>query len=316
MTLDLVYGLILEVMLPIAFLVGAGAVWQWRGKYVSATALRRALNSVVLYFFSPALIFSIAASTPISPELLSVPLLVGSGLLISGAILYLLLYKSTLFGGLNRATRAVLMLSGMFGNVLFVGIPVLTYLYGESAQRYPAYTDMLASIPLVWSVGVWVCVRLGATPGNEGISVWGTMLLQPPLWGFIAGLAVQQSGWSLLPLINATKLVGSATVPSMLFVVGLSIPWGKLRPSSAVLTVIAVKLLVFPLIVFSLAQLLFSPLTEAHYAAIIEAAMPTMTLAVLFADRFNLDVDTAGLMIAWSLLLFLITLPLWLWIIL
>lgn len=313
MNLNLVYGLILEVMLPMAFLVGAGGAWQWRGEKSAINSLRRGLNHIVLYIFSPALMFAIAASTPISPELLSVPLLVGLGLLISGAILYLLLFKLTLFHGLSPATRAVLMLSGMFGNVLFVGIPVLTYLFGESAQRYPAYVDMVVSIPLVWSVGVWICVRLGASPGAEDISVWRTMVRQPPLWGFVAGLGLQYSELLLMPLINATRLIGSATVPTMLFVIGLSIPWRRLRPSGAVLTVIAIKLLLFPLIVWALAKFLFSPLTEPHYAAIIEAAMPTMTLAVLFADRFNLDVDTAGLMIAWSLALFLISLPLWLW---
>lgn len=316
MTSTLVYGLMLEVMLPIMLLVGAGAVWQQRGKYVSAIRLRRALNSLVLYLFSPALLLSIAASTPISRELLRVPLLVGLGLLISGALLYLIFFKLTWFSQISRQTRAVLVLSGMFGNVLFIGLPVLTYLYGESAQRYPAYTDMLASIPLVWSVGVWVCVRLGGASIINNVSVWRTVLRQPPLWGFVAGLALQQSGLSVEPLVNAAYLVGSATVPSMLFVVGLSIPWAKLRPSSAVLTAISVKLLVFPCIVWGLAQILFAPLSEADYAAIIESAMPTMTLAVLFADRFNLDVDTAGLMVAWSLLFFVLSLPLWLWIIL
>jgi predicted permease len=97
----------------------------------------------------------------------------------------------------------------------------------------------------------------------------------------------------------------------MLFALGLSIPWGSLRPCPPVLAAVAVKLMLTPLIVWTLVSLAFDPVGEAQTAAIIEVAMPTMLMAASFADRFNLDARAAALTAAWSTLAFLLTLPLW-----
>jgi hypothetical protein len=97
----------------------------------------------------------------------------------------------------------------------------------------------------------------------------------------------------------------------MLFALGLSIPWGNLRPCPPVLAAVAVKLLVTPLIIWGLVGLAFEPVGEAQTAALIEVAMPTMLMAASFADRFNLDARAAALTAAWSTLGFLVTLPLW-----
>ncbi|NWG88007.1 MAG: AEC family transporter, partial [Hydrogenophilaceae bacterium] len=42
-------------------------------------------------------------------------------------------------------------------------------------------------------------------------------------------------------------------------------------------------------------------------------AMPTMIMAASFADRFGLDVRAAALTAAWSSVVFMLTLPLWIW---
>ena len=55
----------------------------------------------------------------------------------------------------------------------------------------------------------------------------------------------------------------------------------------------------------------FQPLADAQVAALLEVAMPTMLMAASFADRFHLDARAAALTAAWSSLLFLATLPVW-----
>jgi len=64
---------------------------------------------------------------------------------------------------MHSGTRAALMASGMFGNTFYVGVPVLTFLYGPDAPRYAAFNDMLMTMP--W-YGVWVygSVRSRALP--------------------------------------------------------------------------------------------------------------------------------------------------------
>ncbi len=112
-------------------------------------------------------------------------------------------------------------------------------------------------------------------------------------------------------LVKAAKFMGQATIPIMLFTLGLSIPWRDLKPTRPVLAAVAVKLLIAPVIVFLLARATFGDLKPAQTAAIIEVAMPTMLMAASFADRFNLDVRAAALTASWTSLTFLLTLPVW-----
>ena len=117
--------LMVEVMLPLTLLVGVGGLWP---RFFPDTPVEGAcalLNRMVMYLFLPCILFSVASTTRISAELLSVPLLVGIGSLISGAILYLLLYRTFIGRGLTDQTRAILVVGGMFGNTFNIGVPML-----------------------------------------------------------------------------------------------------------------------------------------------------------------------------------------------
>jgi len=305
------FNLMIEVMLPLTLLVAAGAFWPVFFRDTPVAALRTQLNNLVLYLFYPSILFAIAATTPITAALLSVPLLVGVGSLLSGALLYGLLYHTWLGRGLNDSTRAILMLGGMFGNTFNIGVPVLTFFYGPDAPRYAVFNDMLMTMPVIWSLGVWICTRLGAhNPDIPHPSVWRAIFTMPPIWAFILGTAAQQLGFTYMPLVNATRMIGLATIPVILFVLGMTIPWGALTPRREILAVAGIKLLVTPLLVWVAAKLLFEPLGEAQYAAVVEGTTPTMVMALVLADRFHLDHSSAALLIGWSTILFWITLPL------
>ncbi len=304
-------NLIVEVMLPLALLVAAGGMWPLLFPALPAERLRAVLSAVVMNLYAPALMFSVAATARIDADLLAVPLLIGLGIFFTGAFLYVLLYRSPLGRRLSNRTRAALLLAGAFGNVLYLGYPVLSFLYGEAGGRYAAFADMLASSPLLWSVGVWAALRFGSDEPRSSAHVWREWLRLPLVWAFTLGIAINVTGLEIGPLVRATRFIGQATVPLMLFVLGLSISWRQLRPGGAVLGVVGVKLLAAPIVVWLLASgLAIAP--QPARAAVIEAAMPTMLFAVIVADRFALDVRAAALVIGWSTVLFWFTLPLWL----
>jgi predicted permease len=310
MTPDFLLQLLLQVWLPIALLVAAGGAWVRYRPQFPADALRVNLNRLAIDVFAPPLLFALSAQATISRELLTIPLLTIAGIGISFALLYPLLWHTRLGRGLKRETRAAILLGGSFGNILFMGYPTLTFLYGDIGGSYAAFADVLASTPLVWTFGVWIATRLGHE-GGHGSSLFRTVLTLPPIWGFVLGFAVNLSGIEVAPLIKAAKFIGQATIPIMLFNLGLSIPWGDLKPTRPVLAAVAVKLLIAPLLVYALARASFGDLRPAQAGAILETAMPTMLMAASFADRFHLDVRAAALTTSWSSLLFLITLPGW-----
>jgi hypothetical protein len=302
--------LLLQVWLPIALLVAAGGLWvRYRPAYPAVT-LRVQLNRLVVDVFAPPLLFALAAQAEITAQLLTVPLITACGIFIGGGLLYLLLFRTHLAASFSRETKAAILLAGTFANVLFMGYPTLTFLYGDQGGTYAAFADVLASTPLLWTLGVWIATRLGHE-GGQGHSLFRTMLTLPPVWGFLLGFAVNFAGIDAAPLIKAAKFMGQATIPIMLFALGLSIPWGNLRPCPPVLAAVTVKLVVTPLLVWGMVSLAFEPVAEAQTAALIEVAMPTMLMAASFADRFNLDARAAALTAAWSTLTFLVTLPLW-----
>ncbi|MBM3340762.1 MAG: AEC family transporter [Betaproteobacteria bacterium] len=304
-------GLMIEVMLPLTLLVAAGALWPHIYADANPELLRTQLNRVVMYIFYPCILFAVASSTPITPALLSVPLLVGIGTLVSGVLLYLLLYKSPLGKNLSDSTRAVLMIGGMWGNTFNIGAPALIFFFGKDAVRYAIYNDVLMTMPLVWSLGVWIATRLGShEKGVNYPSVWRVMASMPPIWAFILGFASQQLGLTYQPLVSAAHFVGQAAIPVVLFVLGLTIPWRNLTPRPEILAAAAVKLLVMPLIVWLAARELFPVMGQAQYAAVVEATTPAMMTTLLLADRFKLDSATAGLIVGWTTVLFWLSLPL------
>lgn len=303
------FNLMVEVMLPLTLLVAVGGLWPRFFPDTPLEAARSLLNRMVMYLFLPCILFSVASSTPISGELLSVPLLVGIGSLLSGAILYGVMYLTPIGRGLPDATRAILVAGGMFGNTFNIGVPVLVFFFGRDATRYAVFNDMLMTMPLVWSVGVWICTRLGAHGKAEQPAVWRIMLSMPPIWAFILGTASQQLGLSYAPLTAATWFIGQATIPVTLFVLGMTIPWRNLTPRPEILSAALVKLAATPVIVWLAAGLLYAPVKEAQYAAVVEAATPAMMTTLLLADRFRLDAQAAALLIGWTTILFWVTLP-------
>lgn len=303
--------LMVQVMLPLSLLVCAGALWPRFFPDVNVEQMRSSLNRLVMYLFYPCILFAVASTTPIDSNLLSVPLLVGIASLVSGLLLYLLLYRMPLWRHLTDQTRAALMLGGMFGNTFNIGVPVLAFFFGAEALRYAVFNDMLMTMPLVWTLGVWIATRLGSHDRSAAQpSVLGVMLTMPPIWAFLLGTACQQLELTYEPLINAARFIGQATIPVILFVLGMTIPWRNLVPRGEILAVVGVKLLITPLTVWLVAPLIYSGMGEAQYAAVVEGATPAMMTALLLADRFRLDAAAAALLIGWSTILFWITLPL------
>lgn len=303
--------LMVQVMLPLSLLVCAGALWPRFFPDTDVEQMRSSLNRLVMYLFYPCILFAVASTTPIDRNLLSVPLLVGIGSLVSGLVLYLLLYRLPLWPRLTDQTRAALMLGGMFGNTFNIGVPVLVFFFGAEALRYAVFNDMLMTMPVVWTLGVWIATRLGSHDRDAAQpSVIGVMLAMPPIWAFLLGSACQQLGLTYEPLVNATRFIGQATIPVILFVLGMTIPWGNLVPRGEILAAAAVKLLLTPLIVWLAAPLLYPQMGEAQYAAVVEGSTPAMMSALLLADRFKLDSAAAALLIGWTTILFWVTLPL------
>jgi len=331
-------ALAVEVMLPLSLLVAAGGLWPRWFPDTNVEWLRNQLSRLTMYLFYPAILFSVAMVTPINRELLAVPVVTALAAAAGGLCAWFLLYRTRFGARLPRRTRAVLVIGAMFGNTFNIGVPVLLFLHGEGALRYAVFNDMLMVMPLVWSLGVWICTRLGVDEPGAGPApaapargaalpaaaqagqrvqappaarpnVFTVMLSMPPIWAFIAGATLQQAGLVHEPMVNAARMIGQPTIPVMLFVLGLTIPWHALTPKREVLAATAIKLLLVPMVAWAIGPLFFDAAGEAQYSATVLAAVPGMLTLLMLADRFDLDASEAALFIGWSTIVFWLTLP-------
>ena len=311
MSAELAQQLLLKTLLPLSLLIAAGGIWPRWQSGISIVGLRGEINRLVLNFFAPMLFFAAGAAARVDLNILQVPQILGTATLTGLGLAALALYATPLGRGLSNPARGAIMLASGFGNVLFFGYPFLTTVFGERGGRYPFFADMLATTPLIWSLGVWIAFRCGKhTEHASFLRMW---LKLPPVWGFAAGLAANLSGLPLAPLIEAARWAGSPTIPLMLFVLGLTIPWHDLRPQKAVAVAMFIKLALMPLLALGVALAWPGPLSEPGEAGVLEAAMPTMVMVIALADRFGLDTRLASLIMGWSTLAGLVTLPFWLW---
>ena len=175
-----------------------------------------------------------------------------------------------------------MILSAAFGNVSYLGLPVLTGLYGYEAAKYALFYDLLASTPLLWLVGAPMASRYGENKA-EGQESLKTIISLPPIWGIFAGIVLNVTNTPLPAFVQkALGMFGDLVVPLMIFSIGLALTLPKVKHAYTIIPAVVRSLPWFP---SSLSlQLIFLGLKgNALTSCLIEGAMPTMVLSLLIA---------------------------------
>jgi predicted permease len=299
-----------DLLFPFGLVIVAGLIFKrLRFTGTDAERVRLAINAAVLNIFLPALCVKAVYTAHIDARLFLVPLTSWMTTLVS-LLLSLGLY--TLIGKripIAPAEKGVLVLGATFGNVLYLGLPVLTGLYGGEAAKYALFYDLLAATPVLWIFGAAVASRHGEGRGTTlGESV-KTVFTLPPIWGIIVGFCLNLAAVPIPSfLMKSLGMLGDTVVPLMLFSVGLALSLPKVKHALTALPAIFMKLLVVPLLAF-LAGRLLGLRGQALSACVVEGAMPTMIISLLIAARFRLDVSLAAFLIVVTTALFFLTLP-------
>jgi predicted permease len=300
-----------DLLFPFGLVILAGVIYKrLRIRGLDAEEVRIAINSAVLNIFLPALCVRAIYTANIDARLFLVPVTswittVASLLLSLG--LYSLLERIM---HIAPAEMGVLVLGATFGNVLYLGLPVLSGLYGSEAAKYALFYDLLAATPALWIFGAAVASRLGEGRGTTIAESVKTIATLPPIWGIAAGFGLKLTAVPLPGfLMKSLGMLGDTVVPLMLFSVGLALTLPNMKYAINALPAVFMKLLIVPLLAFLTGRLLGMQ-GEPLAASVVEAAMPTMVLLLLIAARFKLDVSLAAFLIVITTALFFISLPL------
>ncbi|MFV0407077.1 MAG: AEC family transporter [Propioniciclava sp.] len=302
---------ILSVTFPFFALVGIGYLAA-RVRLLPMVAVP-GLNTYVLYFALPAMLFLLGARTPVT-ELLD-PVVLGVWLL-AGLGVVTVAVATARRRGLSWLNASFGALIAVLPNSGFMGIPLLIALIGPQVSG-PIGASLLVDIVLLQSLGIALS-RRGDRRGDEGdlvpespavIAELGAALRKvatnPLLWGILLGAAWGLGGWTLAaPVEGVLTLLAAAATPTALFTIGAVLarengnrPPGRVRTGirawGDVYWLAALKLLVHPLLMWALgrtAQAAGLPLAEGTLAILVlTAALPAAANVSVLAERFGAD---------------------------
>ncbi len=299
-----------DILFPFVLIILAGmACRRFRIGGIDADSLRQGINVMVLNIFLPALCIKTLYTSSIDIEALLIPATAAvttfSALAI-GIAVYSLLGRMMHF---TPQEKGVLIISAAFGNVTYLGLPVLTGLYGPGAAKYALFYDLLATTPILWLAGASVAAHYGENRKMNLRESVRAIITLPPIWGIACGIALNLSAISLpASLLRTLEMLGSLVVPLMIFSIGLALTLPKVSHAYAIIPAVIIKMAVSPLISFTAGQSLGLQ-GQALSSVLIEGAMPTMVLSLLIAARFRLDVSLSAFIILVTTILSFFTLP-------
>jgi hypothetical protein len=298
---------VIDVFLQMAALLGCGVAWRaLRPGGLDAETTRRVLAGVVYHLLLPALVLVVLWRAPVGADTLRIAVVAGGGVVTA----FGLAWAAYRLFRLERAPLLALLLASAFGNVTYLGLPVLESTLGPWARSVAFMYDLFACTPLLLLIDAWLARGSGA-----GDRSWGKALLRvPPLWAAALALALN---FAEVPcpewLEMLLQRLGVPVVPLMLFSVGLALSWqpGWGRRLGILIPSVVIQLVVTPLVVAGLADGVGLS-GDLRRAVVLEAAMPTMVLGIVVCDRHRLDTPLYAEALTVSTALSVASLPLWL----
>jgi malonate transporter len=291
---------ILLVTFPFFALVLAGYVAA-RRRMLPLDAIG-GLNTFVLFFALPCLLYRFGASTPVA-QLLD-PLAIVAWL-VCALIVVAVTVKSSMNARIRWNDAAFGALVAAFSNTGFMGVPLLVALLGPRAAG-PAILTIL--IDLVFTSSLCIALSRLDSADEHGAAEAAKkalkgMALNPMPWaillgGLSSGLGVQP----IAPVMNTIALLADAASPVALFTIGAVLARSQLLaaaeehgplPARDFVPVAMIKLLAHPLLVWAVGTALRAaglPLDAfTLHVMILVAALPSASNVSLLAERFGAD---------------------------
>jgi malonate transporter and related proteins len=283
---------ILAVTFPFFALVLCGFVATRRG--LLPLAAISGLNTFVLYFALPCMLYRFGAQTPIAqlldPVVASIYLL--CGLLVVAASIVLTRQR----WGWNDAAFGALVAA--FPNSGFMGVPLLVALLGQASAG-----TVILTMALDMVITTSLCIALSRLGQGEGGAAQALrnalkgMLTNPMPWSIALGAVASALAFELPgPIDRTVAMLAAAASPVALFTIGAVLARSQMNQQEQVaprdyVPLALVKLIVHPLLVWVACQAAmaagFAMEPLAVTALVLVAALPSASNVSLLTERFG-----------------------------
>ncbi|RDU22165.1 AEC family transporter [Anaerosacchariphilus polymeriproducens] len=268
----------------------------------------RLLSTLIVNVFNPALIISGVLGdekTATFKEMMQVTLL--------AVIIYIILIVLGLFypkiTKIPKKDQVMSNLMILFSNIGFMGIPVLSGIYGKEVILLYITIFLIPFNILVYTYGIFLLTK-DLKSGREKFQI--KKIFNIGVLACIAAIIIFAFGIRLPKFaVSTINYLGSVTIPLSMITIGISLGATRLKEvfSDIQLYKVAVlKLLILPItLVFLIRPFVDNPVILG--VTVILAGMPIGNISTLLANEYDLDSDLPTRGIVLTTLLSLITLP-------
>ncbi len=264
------------------------------------------VNKVLLYIGQPAMIISSVLDTELEMGLSDVVELFCLAMVMQ-IILLIIAYATTPIYVRKKSDRGLFKFMIAFGNVGFMGIPVLSALFGNGAV-FMASICMIPFFLFVYSIGI---ILLKGKAKGEKIDF--SFLINPALVSTFIAVALF---FADLPIpgeiLEASTGLAGILIPLSMVIIGVNLGLSKASDLVADWRMYAmsfVKLIASPVIMFYVCR--FFVANEVFLGVlVVSAAMPVAVLASMLSTEYGTDIRVASRGVFISTLLSLVTIPL------
>ena len=222
-----------------------------------------------------------------------------------GFAFYILLFLLTLivFKWIPMNHKNIYRMSFMFYNTSFVGYPLMNVIYGEYAIFIFSILHMAFNL-FVFSYGIYLVNPKGTFSIKD--------MMTPGLWSSIIALILYFGHIPLHPnIIDFFSILGNATVPVSMLVIGVSLSFVPLDEMKNVTmyVMVCLKLIGMPILCFFVNK--FLPISDfMKELLIISFALPAGSMIVILANQYKGNSRLAASVVFVSTFLSMFTIPL------
>ena len=247
----------------------------------------RQLSRLVINITCPALILSSAMTGTLPDRRFILPLLLISVItyaILTGAAFLLPRYMTK-----KKADEGAIGFALMFGNVGFMGYPVVASIFGHEAVFYAAVLNVVNTFA-VFTIG---SILITGKSEVEGSHFQKKVLYSTPMLAAYLTMAIVALEINNIPEVISQPLtmLGNITVPAALLIIGSSmsnLPLRSLLGNGSVYATTLMRLVVVPLAMYYLCRTLGFSETVVNINTVV-IAMPVATYGTILCLRHEKD---------------------------
>jgi hypothetical protein len=236
------------------------------------------------------------------------------GILGMGCVMYAILialsYLTPIIYRCKPADKGIYSFMTIFGNVGFMGFPVVGSIFGDKAVFYAAMLNIPFNL-LAYTIGI-------AQLNNKGekMKIQWKLLVNPPLIAsviaiFLLCFNIHVPG----PLADSVEMLGDMVVPCSMIIIGASLGSQKMKQVFTDLRAYAfapMRLIVAPVVLWAILHFFVTDSVFLGTMTVL-GAMPVASLATMLSIEYGGNVEMASRTVFVTTVLSVVTVPLICW---